>query len=107
MLFIIRTLLKLTGKLLEKPVRFGSVVLAGLAVEQELRKPRELRTWRGQVGPVPYDLRPPTVDRFKQSVWNPSNPAVFTSTAFGVGWSVNAASIAQRLGLLRDSTATS
>jgi len=72
------------------------VGLVGAAVLSELRRPREQRTWHGRViGVVPYDLRPPTVDRLRRSVWDPENPRVFTARTFGVGWNVNVASLAR------------
>jgi hypothetical protein len=75
---------------------FGALALA---IAQELAKPKAERTWHGKVlGVVPYDLRPPTIDRLKASLWNPEDPGVITSQAFGVGWSVNAYPLARRLG---------
>jgi hypothetical protein len=64
--------------------------LVAAAVAQELRKPSSERTWHGRLaGFVPYDFRPPTVERFKDAWWNPSDPRIFTDRVFGVGWSVN------------------
>jgi hypothetical protein len=60
------------------------------SVIKELRTPREQRTWHGMVlGFVPYDLRPPTLQRLRESVWNPASHQLFTSRVFGVGWSLN------------------
>jgi hypothetical protein len=68
--------------------------LVGAAVIQELRMPPEERQWHGLVaGVVPYDLRPPTVDRFRQTWWNPSDERIFTPRDFGVGWGVNLPSL--------------
>jgi hypothetical protein len=64
--------------------------LIGLAVLQERRKPPSQRSWHGHVlGFVPYDLRPPSVSRFRRAWWNPSDQRVFTERDFGVGWAVN------------------
>lgn len=64
------------------------------AVVRELRQPAEQRTWHGMLfGFVPYDLRPPTVDRLAQTFWNTEQPAVIVPTFFGVGWTVNAAAL--------------
>ena len=64
--------------------------LIGLAVLQERRKPPSQRSWHGYVlGFVPYDLRPPSVSRFRRAWWNPSDQRVFTERDFGVGWAVN------------------
>jgi hypothetical protein len=82
----------------------GWLTLLGLAmllaaVLRELRLPREQRTWHGMLmGVVPYDLRPPTMDRFVRTFWNPEQEAVLGPTAFGVGWGVNAAALVRLLG---------
>ena len=68
-------------------VGVGSV--AG-AVRTELQKPPELRTWRGYFfGGPPYDLRPPTLERLRQTYWNPDEPRVVVPRCFGVGWDLN------------------
>ena len=99
---IVGFLFRLVGKLLQKPVRFGLVVLAGTAIEKELSKPPAQRTWRGDVGGVPYDFRPPSVERFEASLWSPGTPSIFVPTSFGLGWSINFARLAallrQRIG---------
>lgn len=60
------------------------------ALYQELRRPPEERSWHGRVlGVVPYDFRVPTVDRIRDSYWNPASDRMFADTVFGVGWSVN------------------
>jgi len=70
------------------------VTLLVVAIFRELRMPRERRTWHGMlVGLVPYDLRPPTVDRLVQTFWDPEQRTVLVPTAFGVGWSVNTAAL--------------
>lgn len=67
--------------------------MAGLlvaAVVKELRLPADQRTWNGTVaGFVPYDLRRPTVARFKERVWNPGSERLIGPHVFGVGWSPN------------------
>ncbi|MBV9168904.1 MAG: hypothetical protein JOZ81_02320 [Chloroflexi bacterium] len=73
--------------------------MLGLAIVQELRLPPEQRTWHGTLfGRVPYDLRPPTPDRFLRTFWNPDQDAVLVPTAFGVGWGVNVAALLRVLG---------
>src|SRR5882762_11719419 len=60
------------------------------AIYQELRKPPEARTWNGKVaGVVPYDFRIPTIDRLRESYWNPDTDQIFSEKVFGVGWAVN------------------
>jgi hypothetical protein len=67
-----------------------SMALLGAAVVTELRKPKDERTWQGELaGFVPYDLRPPTIDRLRTSLWSPDDPRLFLPRAAGVGWSPN------------------
>jgi hypothetical protein len=64
-------------------------IIGVIAVIQELRKPPEERTWHGEVGDlVPYDFRMPTVERIRDTYWNPGGP-ILSSKAFGVGWAPN------------------
>jgi hypothetical protein len=75
----------------------GGLLLLGSAVARELQRSPEQRTWHGQLfGMVPYDLRPPTLDRLAHSVWNPDNERVLVPTPFGIGWTVNAAALLPR-----------
>lgn len=70
-------------------LKFLAGVIAVIAVVQELRKPSAERTWNGTVaGFVPYDFRKPTLERAKETYWNPDGPLV-SSRVFGVGWSPN------------------
>lgn len=78
---------------MERRNRWGLLVglaLVGAAVATELQKPREERTWQGRIaGLVPYDLRPPTYERFRRAWWSPSDGRVITEMPFGVGWTLN------------------
>jgi steroid delta-isomerase-like uncharacterized protein len=66
------------------------VSLVGAAVARELRKPAAERTWHGRLfGLVPYDFRPPTLERVKAAIWNPRDSRIFTEHALGVGWGLN------------------
>ena len=66
---------------------FGLVVAA---VATELSKPAEQRTWHGKVlDLVPYDFRPPTLQRIRDAYWNPESDNLFSDRVFGVGWAVN------------------
>lgn|SRR5689334_20158579 len=74
-----------------KPLRLLALGLLVAAVVKELRTPAEERTWNGTLGGlVPYDLRPPTVDRMRARWWSPDDERIFTPQPFGVGWTVNA-----------------
>jgi hypothetical protein len=68
--------------------------LAGAAVAKELNKPSDQRTWHGEVAGVPYDFRPPTLEKLRLSTWDPNNPQLLLPHAFGVGWSINFARLA-------------
>ena len=73
-----------------KVAKFVGFALVAAAVVQELRKPSSERTWHGRLaGLVPYDFRPPTLERFREAWWNPDEPRIFTDRVFGVGWAVN------------------
>jgi hypothetical protein len=76
-----------------------AVVLLVMAVRQELRLPREERTWHGTVPvQVPYDLRPPTLQRLRHRLWDPTEPRLVVPTVFGLGWTVNVARLLRRQG---------
>ncbi len=67
----------------------GAALIAS-AVYQELKKPAEEREWHGKIADfIPYDFRPPTVERLRERFWNPEDPRIFTEHIFGVGWSIN------------------
>lgn len=75
------------------------VVAAALA--NELRKPSAERTWHDRLlGFLPYDFRPPTFQRVKETIWNPQNDRILVPQVFGVGWSVNLGGLLKRLGLI-------
>ncbi len=75
---------------MSKAVPLIVVGLLGAAVRQELGKPATERDWHGVLGGVvPYDLRPPTLERLLSRVWSPEDPRVLMPNGFGVGWTVN------------------
>jgi hypothetical protein len=68
------------------------------AVYREMQKPPEERTWHGTIADfVPYDLRVPTLARARARLWNPDDDRVLMPTVFGVGWTVNLASVSEML----------
>ena len=69
-------------------VQLAVLVVAVIAVVQELRKPKDQREWHGTVGPVPYDLRRPTSERVRARLWAPE-AALIQPHPFGVGWTIN------------------
>jgi hypothetical protein len=71
-------------------IRLVTFGLVAAAVATELSKPEAERTWQGKVGGiVPYDFRPPTLQRIRDAYWNPESDHLFSDRVFGVGWAVN------------------
>lgn len=66
--------------------------------EEGLRPPGALA---GRLVGMPYDLRPPTSDRYASRLWDPSNQHVLVPKALGVGWTVNFGALAVRAHLVR------
>jgi hypothetical protein len=85
---------------LRKLIKWTAIALAVMAIVEQLRRPSEERTWEGTVvGFVPYDFRPPTIERARSRWWNPDEPRLFVPQVFGVGWTIN---LARLVGLVRD-----
>jgi hypothetical protein len=63
--------------------------LVATSVVRELRRPAPERTWRGKVAGVPYDYRPPTIDRLRSTWWAPEDDRLVQPTAYGLGWDLN------------------
>jgi hypothetical protein len=75
---------------LQNLTRLVTLGLVVAAVVKELRLPADERTWNGVVaGFVPYDFRVPTVERFRERVWDPEGKHLISPHVFGVGWTVN------------------
>jgi hypothetical protein len=55
----------------------------------------------GRLLGLPYDLRPPSLDRLRQRAWNPDDPRLLTPHVFGWGYTVNLYQVGRRLGLIR------
>jgi hypothetical protein len=86
---------------LRRLVKLAAFAVTVAAIVEQLRLPASQRTWKGRVGGlVPYDFRMPTIDRVKSRWWNPEDDRVFVPTAFGVGWTINAARVGRLLGLV-------
>lgn len=72
------------------------VLMASLAAAlyEQLRRPKELRTWQGRAFDViPYDFRVPTIERLQEAYWNPASSTIFTDRPLGIGWAVNVAAL--------------
>ena len=66
------------------------IVLVALAVRDQLRLPPEERTWHGKIGGrIPYDFRPPTLERLRAAFWNKDTSQILVPQPFGIGWTVN------------------
>lgn len=64
-------------------------IVTVIAIIKELRTPKSERTWHGTLaGFVPYDFRMPSMERFRDTYWNPDGP-IITGRVFGVGWTLN------------------
>jgi len=78
-----------------------ALTAAAAALARELALPPERRTWHGlALGFVPYDFRPPCINRLRSTLWDPANEHVLVPHAIGVGWTVNLGAVAKKLGLL-------
>ncbi len=64
------------------------VLLTVAAVSEQLRRPRERRTWQGHIVGLPYDLRPPSPQRIAANWWKPDDDRLLLPRVFGVGWDV-------------------
>jgi hypothetical protein len=83
-------------------IRTAVLAAAAGAIYKELRKPPEERTWHGKLlGFLPYDFRPPTLDRIRDTYWNTRSDRLFTEKPIGIGWSINIAAVLKRLGALK------
>lgn len=76
-------------KLIRWTIRFALLALTALAIYDQLVRRPEHRTWYGNVFGVPYDFRPPTLDRVLERWWNPDDDRLLTPHVWGVGWSIN------------------
>ncbi len=92
----------MNGKWSTRILQVTVVALTLAAVFQELEKPKEEREWHGKIaGFIPYDFRLPTLERFKESYWNPYERRVFTPEAFGIGWAINFYTLLENLGVIK------
>ena len=73
------------------------------AVLQQMEKPEEERTWHGKVGFIPYNFRLPTLERLKDTCWNPHNHRIFTDRVFGIGWAINLHALLESMRIMSQS----
>jgi len=79
------------------------ITIALAAVCQELEKPKEERHWHGKLGFIPYDFRLPTIERLKETYWNPENERVFVPQACGIGWTLNFYALLEKMRIIGES----
>lgn len=87
-------------------IQAAVITITLAAVCQELEKPKEERQWHGKVGFIPYDFRLPTIERFKESYWNPDDSRIFTPEALGIGWAINFYALLEKMRLIGESYAS-
>ena len=64
-------------------------VLVGAAIRDQLSRPPQERTWYGTIAGFPYDFRIPTIEKVRNTFWNPNDSRLLVPQAFGVGWTIN------------------
>lgn len=78
---------------------FLTGMVAGLtwaAISKELEQPPETRTWRGNIGGIPYNFRVWEWREIAREYWNTESDAVLTPKAIGVGWGINFAAVGRK-----------
>ena len=84
-------------------IQVAVLTVALAAVCQELEKPKEERHWHGKVGFIPYDFRLPTIERLKETYWNPEGGSIFVPQALGIGWAVNFHALLEKMRVIGES----
>ena len=67
----------------------GVTALVSAAIVDQLCRPTDERTWHGTILGIPYDFRPPTPEKVRNTLWNKETSKNFLPHAFGIGWSIN------------------
>ncbi|GAC1422476.1 MAG: hypothetical protein PVS3B3_18130 [Ktedonobacteraceae bacterium] len=67
----------------------ATIGLVSLAVNEQLQRPPDERTWQGSIFGLPYDFRFPTFRRTRSTLWNKDNPQLLVPKVFGMGWDIN------------------
>lgn len=92
----------MTNDWLLKLVQAACITITVAALCQELEKPEEERAWHGKLGLIPYDFRMPTLERIKNSFWNPDDSRIFTPEPLGVGWAINFHTLLEKLQIISE-----
>ncbi|GHO83026.1 DUF5808 domain-containing protein [Dictyobacter formicarum] len=80
---------KKTKRLVNGLIGLTVSALFGMAIVEQLSRPAEERSWQGNVLGIPYDLRFPTRERLRNTMWNSETSRIFVPRAFGLGWDIN------------------
>jgi hypothetical protein len=80
---------KAKNGMLRTVIGIGVTGLISAAIVDQLRRPTDERTWQGTIFGIPYDFRPPTLEKLRNTVWNKETAELFVPHAFGIGWSIN------------------
>ena len=88
-------------KLLFRLFQMAMLLVFVQALREQLGRPPEERTWRGRVGPIPYDFRIPTLGQVRDAYWNPDSERLFTDRVLGIGWAINFAQLLRIVNELR------
>ena len=74
-----------------KNVAFTLLFIAyvATAIREQLNRPPEERTRHGKLFGIPYDFRPPTVERLRDAFWNKNTAQVLVPQPIGIGWTIN------------------
>ena len=75
--------------LLNGLVGTAAVVLVGMAISEQLRRPAAERTWQGNIFGIPYNFRLPNIEQVQNTFWNSETSQILVPHAFGMGWSIN------------------
>ena len=87
-------------KKLRRLTTLGTLIIAAIALLDQLGRAPEDRDWHGVVLGVPYDFRPPSLARLVERIWNADDERVLVPTVVGVGWTVNLYQLRRRALLL-------
>ena len=80
---------KAKKRIIRTAICVGVTSLISAAIVDQLRRPTDERTWQGTILGIPYDFRPPTPEKLRNTFWNEVNSKIFVPHAFGIGWSIN------------------
>lgn len=78
--------------------------LSAAAIDQELKKSPDERTWKGKIAGVPYNFNVPEWSSIVGEYWNTESDEIMSPHAVGIGWGVNFAAVTRRAQQLMESS---